>query len=289
MFSMSVDWSAVNAHPIMRARRLALMPEAAPRAALVFPPIHRWVKTLERGAAQGFARFNPEPSPVNVLREHHVDVRWNAPAVSAEPVATRGRHVNVSITREAKRPDERKATLRAGQRAPEATRGKLCVEVGRIPGRLPPCDMALPGAPYKGGTAISDGEGLACSLEHAAAWSALCEANAHHESMTAELTFAEDGAAIGTSTAAMVRGAQARLLRAMKRVQRAQARYDAACDAWALLSQVRAEDSRDADAKALSRELKRQARAVNPDKGITPKGTRAHRGKGRPMPAVERR
>ncbi len=282
MFAMSVDWSAVNAHPIMRARRLALMPEAAPRAAMVFPPIHRWVKTLERGAAQGFARFNPEPSPINVLREHHVDVRWNAPAVTAEPVATRGRHVNVSITRESKRTDERRATLRAGQRAPEATRGKVCVEVGRIAGRLPPRDMALPH-----GGIVSDGEGLACSLEHDAAWSALCEANAHHDSMTAELTFAEDGAAIGTSTAAMVRGAQARLKTAMERVQRAQARYEAAVDAWVALSQVRTEDARDADARALSRELKRQARGSNPDKGITPKDTRSHKGKARTMPEVQ--
>lgn len=289
MFAMSVDWSALNSHPIMRARRLALLPEAAPRAAMVFPPIHRWVKTLERGAAQGFARFNPEPSPVNVLRQHHVDVRWNAPDVTPQPVETRGRHVNVSITREAKRADERRATLRAGQRAPEAARGKVCVEVGRIPGRVPPSAMALPGAPYKGGSTISDGEGLACSLEHDAAWSALCEANAHHADMSAELTFAEDGAAIGTSTAAMVRGAQARLKSAMARLQRAQARYDGAVDAWVALSQVRAEDARDADARALSRELKRQPVRSSPDKGVSPKGTRAHRGKGRPMPTVERR
>jgi hypothetical protein len=255
--------------------------------------LHAWVRGLDRGTGVGMAPFHTPVAPigatVDVLREHHVDVRWNAPAVTAEPVATRGRHVNVSITREAKRADERRATLRAGQRAPEATRGKTCVEVGRIPGRVPPSAMALPGAPYKSGSTIDDGEGLACSMEHDAAWSALCEANAHHADMSAELTFAEDGAAIGTSTAAMVRGAQARLKSAMARVQRAQARYDAAVDAWVALSQVRAEDARDADAVRVKRELSRQAKRVNPDKAIAPMNTRSHKGKGRPMPPVERK
>jgi hypothetical protein len=270
------------------------------RGALVDPAVkpspamlHTWVRGLDRGTGVGMAPFHTTVTPVgavvDVLRKQDVEVRWNATAVTAEPVATRGRHVNVSITREAKRTDERRATLRAGQRAPEAARGKVCVEVGRIPGRVPPSAMALPGAPYKGGTTINDGEGLACSLEHDAAWAALCEANAHHDSMSKELTFAEDGASIGTSTAAMVRGAQARLKTAMGRVQRAQARYDAAVDAWVALSQVRAEDARDADAVGVKRELSRQAPRVNPDKGVTPMDTRAHRGKGRPMPTVERR
>jgi hypothetical protein len=146
--------------------------------------------------------------------------------------------------------------------------------------------MALPGAPYKGGSTINDGEGLACSLEHDAAWSALCEATTHHEAMTAELTFAEDAAEIGAGTAAMVRGAQARLKTAMARLDRAQARYDAAVDAWVALSQVRAEDARDADAVRVKRELNRQPAKVNPDKGITPMNTRSHKGKGRPMPQV---
>jgi len=255
--------------------------------------LHAWVRGLDRGTGVGMAPFHTTVRPVgavvDVLREHNVDVRWNAAPTAAKPVETRGRHVDVSLSRDVKRTDERRATLRAGQRAPEATRGKTCVEVGRIPGRLPPSAMALPGAPYKGGSTINDGEGLACSLEHDAAWSALCEATTHHEAMTAELTFAEDAEAVHAGTAAMVRGAQSRLKRAMERVQRAQARYDAACEHWALLSRVRAEDAIDADARALTRELKRQAPPVIPDKGITPKGTRSHRGKGRPMPPVERR
>ena len=293
MFHMVVDWSAVSSHPALRARRLAAMPEASKREAFMLPPLHRWVRGLDTGTGVGMAPFHVPVAPiaacVDVLRKHNVDVRWNAPAVTAEPVATRGRHVDVSLTRDAKRTDERRATLRAGQRAPEATRGKTCVEVGRIAGRLPPRDMALPGAPYKGGSTINDGEGLACSLEHEAAWSALCEANAHHKAMSAELTFAEDAHAINAGTAAMVRGAQARLKTAMARLGKAQARYNAACDHWAMLSRVRAEDARDADARALSRELKRQAPRVTPDRGVTPINTRSHRGKGRPMPPVERR
>lgn len=249
--------------------------------------LHAWVRGLDRGTGIGMAPFHVPVAPiaacVDVLRKHNVDVRWNAPATSAKPTETRGRHVDVSLTRDAKRTDERRATLRAGQRAPEATRGKTCVEVGRIPGRLPPRDMALP----RGAGVIEDGEGLACSLEHDASWLALCEANTHHESMAAELTFAEDAFAINAGTAAMVRGAQSRLKRAMERVQRAQARYDAACEQWALLSRVRAEDARDADARALTRELKRQAPRLIPNKGITPENTRSHKGKGRPMPAVQ--
>jgi len=250
--------------------------------------LHAWVRGLDSGTGVGMAPFHTTVRPVgavvDVLRKHHVDVRWNAPAVTPQPVETRGRHVDVSITREAKRTDERRATLRAGQRAPEATRGKTCVEVGRIPGRVPPRDMALP----QGGI-VSDGEGLACSMEHDAAWSALCEANAHHADMSAELTFAEDAAEINAGTAAMVRGAQARLKTAMARLDRAQARYDAAVDAWVALSQVRAEDARDADAVRVKRELSRQAKRVNPDKGFTPMNTRSHKGKGRPMPPVDRK
>lgn len=254
--------------------------------------LHAWVRGLDRGTGVGMAPFHTTVRPVgavvDVLRERHVDVRWNAAPTAARPVETRGRHVDVSLSRDVKRTDERRATLRAGQRAPEATRGKTCVEVGRIPGRVPPSAMALPGAPYKGGSTINDGEGLACSLEHDAAWSALCEATTHHEAMTVELTFAEDAAEIGAGTAAMVRGAQARLKTAMVRLDRAQARYDASVDAWVALSQVRVEDARDADARALSRELNRQPVRSYPDKGITPKGTRSHRGKGRPMPEVQR-
>jgi hypothetical protein len=175
--------------------------------------------------------------------------------------------------------DEQRSTLRAGQRAPESVRGKVCVQARGQRGRLPERDAPLWG----------DGEWIRQTAAIRDAHNDVEGARFALDCAVSEHSNALDAASVGAVTPAMVRSAERAADRAALSLDRALDAL-ARCEKEYLATMARQiQDTADADARALSRELKRQDKGVNPDKGVTPKGTRAHRGKGRPMPTVERR
>ena len=257
--------TAVAAYHAMRAGRCEARPKTARQCdervaasleaafavlAAHYSDVRRYeASQAARAAADARAAAAVASSPVAQARAAGRALAWNAPARSPAPTKTRGAHVAPSLSRDARRRDERAPQVPAGQTSDPALRGKVCAALARTErrGALPPRAMALPGVPSHAGATIEDGAGLA-------AWEHMHRAETSLAAARAALVDAEDtldavsvARAQGAATAPMLRSAEHRLVRALAAHDRAEHRAHAALSAWRLLWIERAEHRLDAE------------------------------------------